>query len=189
MDDAIEKIVNRPIVQICYVVKNVEEAVQYWADTVGAGPFFITGKQEYIKTFVYGVESPINHAGAVGQWGPLQVELYQPLDFGPANIIPPAGGMGQLHHINMGFVDDLEAEKKRLFKLGIVPALEYWSTIPEGAKTCIFDTRHICGHMIEVYEEHEGMRHSYKWMQRVAATWDRTSPLGTPEMIASYFDE
>jgi len=41
MIDKIEAVISRPIVQICWVVDDLEAAAMRWVKTLGVGPWFI----------------------------------------------------------------------------------------------------------------------------------------------------
>lgn len=67
------------IIQHGYVVKNIEQHAEIWAERVGAGPFYIS--EVVIDNYRYqGIQSDCKLRIAVGYWGSIQIELIQPLN-------------------------------------------------------------------------------------------------------------
>lgn len=69
-----------PIMQHGYVVHDVAEAAHRWAERVGAGPFYVL-EHLVMDHYVYrGLPTPLELRLAFGYWGPIQIELIQPLN-------------------------------------------------------------------------------------------------------------
>ena len=91
-----------PIVQVCYLVDEIEAGVHYWSDTLGAGPFFVLPPRRFERLEVHGRPAE-DHAiiadVALGYAGDLQIELIVP---GPAPSTYRdflASGRSGLHHL------------------------------------------------------------------------------------------
>src|SRR5882724_11898268 len=70
------KSVNAKILQIAYVVDNLDAVMRGWTETVGAGPFFAQ-KNMHVETEYRGQPSWIDVSAAFGQGGAVQVELIE----------------------------------------------------------------------------------------------------------------
>jgi hypothetical protein len=176
MEETIKKYVNRPIMQLCFAVNNLEEAAHCWSETFGAGPFTPPMTMDFAKVVIHGVDTELHQSGCVGQWGPLQIELYLADDDSPNHIVPGANGLGRLHHVNCGFVEDMDAEIARFNSLGIPLVWDLTMSFPEDQRICMFDAREKIGAMIEVYAEGDVMRMAYQSVADSVSDWDRTSP-------------
>ena len=43
-----------PVVQVCYLVDEIEAGIHYWSDTLGAGPFFVLPPRRFEWLAVHG---------------------------------------------------------------------------------------------------------------------------------------
>jgi hypothetical protein len=68
-----------PIRQTAFVVDDIEQSALDWAETYGAGPFFLFDV-ELLDTTYRGSPSVIRSRMALGQLGDQQIELIQPTD-------------------------------------------------------------------------------------------------------------
>ena len=167
MNVKIESIMKHPIIQMCWVVDNMEAAAKRWVETMGAGPFFLMPHIQFDEVTYRGKPSTLDQSSAVGQWGHLQIELFEQHCNSPAgmrDVFKP----GQLQHMTW-VVDDLDAESRRLEALGFENVC---SCRPrKGWRIRWFDARSLLGTLIEVYEENAGMRRLYHAVAQAAENW------------------
>ncbi len=69
--------------EICYVVHDVEKSARHWAQTVGAGPFYLIEPHDKARLYR---GKPCNdpHKVALGMMGSTVIEFIQPLDDSPS---------------------------------------------------------------------------------------------------------
>ncbi len=158
---------------IAYVVQDLREAVRYWADTLGAGPFFFAEKVPFDVCVHRGEAAAWDHATAFGQAGPIAVELIQQFRVEPPGLAETfvSPGWGHIHHISY-FSDDPERESARLTELGYPLVLT--------AKTGVVEIRlhdvAFLGHHIEIHRNIEFMVDFFEMVRNEAARWDGTEP-------------
>ncbi len=89
------------VLQLAYVPADLDGALKYWTETVGAGPFFL--RQLVFKGWRYlGEPIELNVDVAIGYWGEVQVELIRQTCRTPSVYTAwrDAGREG-LHHIGI----------------------------------------------------------------------------------------
>src|ERR1700710_920751 len=67
---------NQSIVQMCFIIADLDAAMASWIETIGAGPFFAQ-KNLNVPTEYRGKPSFIDVSAAFGQAGAMQVELIE----------------------------------------------------------------------------------------------------------------
>ncbi len=87
-----------PIRQLGYVVRDIEASMRYWTEQLGVGPFFYYDRAP-MRDFKYlGQPCDAQISAALGQSGPLQIELLQPPGlfnaFGLADLSPKCNTRG-----------------------------------------------------------------------------------------------
>src|SRR5215211_2385662 len=144
---------DRPIHHVCYVVDDIPKAVDQWVETTGAGPFFHLGEHvAFEETLLEGEPCVFDHASAIGQWGPIFLELIQLHELTSAlESRYYTGGAGGS---NIAYVvDDAAAERARLEATGM-PEFLHLRTGPieiSGHDAPLF------GHAIEVHENSDAI--------------------------------
>ncbi len=137
------------VVQVGYLVADVERAAREWHAILGAGPFILM-PGVHLEYLHRGKPATVAASGALGQAGQLQIELIQQNSPGPSlyRDAIPEGAEG-LHHMAI-IVGDLDAEVRRMEALGITTAawIEYG-----GMRVAHMDTVSHLGFMIELIEE------------------------------------
>ena len=176
-----EAVVQHPIVQICYLVDDIDSAVARWTRVMGAGPFFVMRHVPLREVAFRGEPTQYDHSAALGQWGDMQVELHQQhCDHpSPAKEMFATGETGLLQI--SWLTDDLAGETERLESLGF-PAI--WTCLAgEDLRTIWFDARSMLGTMIEIYKGDPAMSEAFK---RASIGWDGSDPLREIGAIAQY---
>lgn len=167
-------LLDQPLLQMCFSVDDVDEACRRWSEAVGAGPWARYPAVEFKSLNFRGKPDPMQQGGAVGYWGPIEIELYRRNDGSPAHCVFPAFGEPAFHHLCMmvrpGCYD---SEIARLESLGYK---KIWDCVVEtGAgecRICWIDTRPLNGAMIELYDYNETMLQSKEGMRLAHENWD-----------------
>lgn len=167
-----EQINGQKIVQVAFVVDDLERAALHWAETHGAGPFFFL--DEVPVTDVRGpggVPGVLEQGFAVGQWGPVMVELNRQDRVEPAAAAEAltTPGFGHLAY----FSTDSEAEEERLEKAGapLLLSLSFGET-----RVRFHDGRKTSGFVIEHYSCSGAVEEVYRKVAEAAEGWDGSNP-------------
>jgi hypothetical protein len=177
MIGTIEAVAAHPIVQMCWVVDDMEAAALRWLETVGAGPFFLVPHIQLDHLTYRGKPATLDQSSAIGQWGTLQVELFQQHCASPSGAREMyAPGETGLQHLTW-FADDLDAETRRLEEMGFDTVMTCRLPAVGGMRLAWFDARKLLGAMVEVYEESELMRGLYRRVAKAAEGWRGENPI------------
>jgi hypothetical protein len=160
--------------QNCWVVPNLEDAIRRWVDTAHAGPFFINAHVQGSNLHYRGRPTKFDHSIALGQVGPIQIELVEQHDATPSvyrDSVP--AGAEDFHHMG-GFVDDFDAEIARYRTLGAELA---YGGVWGNMRFAYLDTRAQLGFMLEVLERDPAVIEIFKWVADAAVGWDGRDPI------------
>lgn len=174
---AAAQLARQPIVQVCWVVPDLRRAALQWAEALGAGPFFEASHIQLDDLTYRGAPARLDQSSALGQWGTLQVELFQQHCDNPSGAREMfAPGQSGIHHLTW-FAPDIEAEIARLNQLGMATVMTCRLRAAGGMRLAWLDARHLLGTMVEVYEESDLQRRFYRRVARAAEGWDGRDPL------------
>lgn len=161
------------IIQIAFVPKDFDAAIQHWLK-MGAGPFFVLADVKPDWSRAYGVEIDSVLDLAFGNWGELQIEIIRQKD--DARTIYSdwldAGHEG-LQHTCLR-VDDMAKAKQICLDNGFELAHEGGY---RGAEWAYFDTHGGPGTMLELVCNPEGSLGLAKITRDAARNWDGTDPI------------
>lgn len=137
--------------QIAYFCADVRAAATEHHRLFGSGPYFVAEHIPLRRAVHRGVERPLDHSSAYGQWGEVMVEFVQQHNPDPSpfhDLYPDPARRGGLHHVAL-FVDDVDAELARYAEAGHATALR--AEMNDGFVFCFVDTVATLGHMVELY--------------------------------------
>jgi methylmalonyl-CoA/ethylmalonyl-CoA epimerase len=100
-------LVGNPI-QLAFVPADFDQALHFWTNMMGAGPFFVRRDRESRRSLYRGRAVDLALTVAFGQWGELQIELLRQDNVAPSVYSDFSAAAGSLHHLGF-FVDDLDA--------------------------------------------------------------------------------
>lgn len=168
-----------PIRQNGYVVRDIQAAMRWWTQVIGAGPFFYLERLTVERHTYMGRESAAPEISfAVGQGGDLQVELLQQHDDAPS-IYRDFLDSGQegLHHIafwTQQFDDDL----RRLLDQGLQVGEAGQSITggPNARFAYLLDERQP-GTVIELSDISGPKGALYRRVAEAARGWDGRDPI------------
>jgi catechol 2,3-dioxygenase-like lactoylglutathione lyase family enzyme len=165
------------IVQMAFVVTNLEAAAARFSRTMGIGPFLLNPHIQLTDPHHRGVPVRTDFSLALAQAGEVQVELVEQHDDTPSvyrDIYAP--GAEGFHHVAI-IVADVAAEVARLRALGFEQAS---SGRFGDADFAYVDTAPALGHMVEVLPDNETIRRFFAKVRREAEAWDGSGPVLRP---------
>jgi hypothetical protein len=168
-----------PIRQIAYFVADVRVAALAHHRRFGSGPYFVAENIPLRRSLYRGVERPLDHTSAYGQWGAVMIEFVQQNNPGPSafhDMYPQGSGRGGIHHVAL-FVDDLEAEIARCNAEGHATAL--YAEMSDGFAFAMIDMVESLGHMVELYCPTPVLTGFYEFVGAAATGFDGTDPVRT----------
>ncbi len=84
-----------PVMQLGFVVPDLDRAMEHWTGNVGVGPFYVLQHIQFAEALYRGQPTDADISVAVAQWGEVQVELIQQFNDSPFDLlafpVPRAG--------------------------------------------------------------------------------------------------
>lgn len=162
------------VFQTAWVVPDLEQAVEHWANTFGVGPFFRTAFESGDGFTYRGEPGELQMQVAWAQGGDTQIELLQPTSTAPniyRDLVPE--GETRFHHVCFWSLDTA-ADTAAMAESGYPLAM---SSGPSGTQFAYFDTSAVNGHMIEILERQDVMVGLFDRVRQAADGWDGGRPL------------
>ena len=166
---------NRQYMQLCWVVPDLEAAIDHWVKTSGAGPFFVFGEVHFTDSNYRGTPMDVApHRASIGQFGDTQIELIQPLGDDPGiwHDVVPFGKAG-FHHTGL-YCADYAAERAAYLATGAEMAFEGKMM---GASTCYIDTSPTLGFMTELITANSIADQVFGAIRAASEGWDGSDPI------------
>lgn len=167
------------IMQHGYIVHDVEKTAREWADRVGVGPFYVM--DQALDNYYYrGVRTPVELRLGFAYWGPVQIELIQPLsstDTLYTRALKASAGL--LNHC-AAIVSDLDGLlEQRNLRSRIVQS----GSMPSGVKFAYLEEYLHGGLHLELIEAPENNLQVFAGMEAIARQWDGRNPVrGTADL-------
>ena len=168
---------NKDYMQLCWVVPDLEAAIDRWVRATGAGPFFVFEELHFDDGVYRGQPSDVQPCrAAIGQHGDMQIELVEPTTEGPGlwTDIVPRGQLG-FHHTGL-YCSDYDAERAAALAAGGEMAFE---GLMMGAKTCYIDTVKTLGFLTELITVNPVADMVFGEFRKAAENWDGSNPIRT----------
>jgi len=170
-----------PIRQIAFVVRDLDDALRYWTQTLGVGPFFVLRNVSPDDYRYRGEPSPSPRMSlALGNSGDLQVEIIEQHDDAPSAYrdFLDSGREGMQHVSSWVTRDEYDAVMKRMLDDGVEVA-HSGAMAAAGVRFAYFATDAAPGGLL--YEMADVLEPQiYPLMEMVAAAakdWDGTDPV------------
>lgn len=166
------------LVQLGYVTRDLERALDYWIDTVGAGPFFYADYEPEQQVY-RGAPTHIRFRNAYGYLGDTQIEVIQQLSDGPSAYTEaldavasvPLGGL--LHHVALLHAG-YDAAIADFVRTGAERCYEAFVEGP--GRFCYLDARQQIGSYVELIEYSTLFEAASERMRLVHTDWDGARP-------------
>jgi len=162
------------IMQLGFVVHDVERAALEWAECSGAGPFYVLDRMEMDQYFYRGVRTPVALRLGFGYWGDMQIELIQPLSdtttlYSDALQRSP----GVLNHCAT-VVSDVDALVE---SRGLHGRVIQSGKMPTGVKFVYLEEFLPGGYHLELIEATENAMAGFAAMQSISQHWNGDRPV------------
>ncbi|WP_319413513.1 VOC family protein [uncultured Cohaesibacter sp.] len=161
--------------QIGYVVKNIEEAMEFWSKTLGIGPWFYAEKIADQDFYYKGEKSPIERSVALANSGYIQMELVQQLNDAPSMYLDflNSGRTGAQHfaYWTRNYTEDLA----RLTAQGLTVGMN--GSVGDDGRYCYFETEFHPGTVIELSEVNGPKGTLFKTIRDASIDWDGKDPI------------
>jgi hypothetical protein len=167
---------NKDYMQLCWVVPELDAAIDNWVRTTGAGPFFVFGEVHFQDSTYRGTPMDVApHRASIGYLGDMQIELIQPLDDSPGiwHDVVPRGRLG-FHHVGL-YCQDYQAE--RAATLAAPGAEMAFEGLMMGARTCYVDTVKTLGFMTELITANPVAEMVFGQLKAASVGWDGSDPV------------
>ena len=164
---------NRSFMQVCWLVPDLEAAIDHWVTSAGVGPFFWFDGVPFEDGRHRGKAAAFpDVTAAIAYAGDMQVELVcqdndQPGVF--RDLFP--GRRTGMHHLAL-VCDDYEGDRNAYLAAGSELAFE---GLAGGSRTCWVDTTPTLGFMVELLERSKVRDGFFAHMRDAAQNWDGTS--------------
>jgi methylmalonyl-CoA/ethylmalonyl-CoA epimerase len=162
------------VMQMAFVVRDFEAALDFWTGTMGVGPFFVNDKVMLEDVRYRGAPSDIDFRMAIGYWGDVQVELIHQRNDAPSSYKEwlDAGREG-LHHVCV-LVDDMAQARRVCAEAGAEVVQE--GRLP-GGEVIYVDTGGGPGTLVEVLKLPQAGHERFAAMREAARDWDGSNPI------------
>jgi hypothetical protein len=163
------------VIEICHVVNDMDAALRYWTEVIGAGPFFVGDMELTENQWHRGQPCEQSIQVAFGFSGGVVIELVKPLRDIPSAFREVLDSTGPgFHHVMLRV--DYDEGYKRLSEAGYEVALH--GLLPGGERCTLFDTRKDSGGYIELMDMSPMVRRQLENMARAHREWDgKTNPV------------
>lgn len=162
------------IVQMAWVVTDLDAAVRRFSRAYGCGPFMMNRHIKLVDPRHRGRAMATDFSLALTQAGDVQIELVEQHDDTPSvyrDLYAP--GIEGFHHVAV-IVPDVGKEVERYLALGF----EVGSTGRFGeADFAYVDTSPATGHMVEILPDNDTIRRFFGAVRRAAEGWDGIDPI------------
>jgi len=171
---------DRAIMQLGYVVENLDEALEHWTQAMGVGPFFVMEGLEILDTRYRGQATDIDLTVALAYSGTMCVELIKQNDEEPSvySELLERTGCGGFHHWAIG-TEQFDEEVARYRSRGYDEAFS--GKVAVGDQYAYMDTQEDLGGMIELIKLTPAVRELFGNIEAAAADWDGADPIRRPE--------
>lgn len=163
------------IMQIAYVVDDLEAAARRWIRLTGTGPFFLLEHLPLVEPRYRGQPTDIDASIALGYSGGICVELVQQHNAVPSvyRELPGRAG-GGFHHWAV-MTGQFDADVARYRNQGYVDAFS--GAVAVGGRFAYFDTAADLGGMLELIELTAPVRELFDGIEKAAHGWDGRDPI------------
>ncbi|MEZ5656424.1 MAG: VOC family protein [Sphingobium sp.] len=157
------------VMQICWVVDDIDAAMASWTKVMGIGPFYIFRDLQIDTVRYRGMPTSTHFSIAMAQAGGVQIELAQQHCNNPSAYrdLVESGENG-LHHIAI-YVADYDAALAHFTDQGLVAAIE--GTFGE-MRFAYVDTSEPLGCMVEIIEHDPLEDRIFARVAEGAENWD-----------------
>lgn len=160
--------------QMCYLVKDADQAALRWAKLLRAGPFYKS--RALVPGYLYrGQITTLDVTTAIGFIGDLQIELMQLNNNDPSVFREGWDARGEgLHHLLI-HSEDFSADCARYESEGC-PVVQY-KDFPGYGRNAFVDTSEQLGYYVQLHESNPASRRLTEFQRAAHASWDGIDPI------------
>lgn len=163
------------IMQLAYVPADVDRALKFWIETMGAGPFFALDHVKLEDVRYRGASADIDFSIFIGYWGDVQIELIRQHNAAPSIYTEWRDeGREGVHHVCI-LVNDMGPARCAVREAGAMVVQE--GRIPGGGEVIYVDTGGGPGTLVEILKAAPGGREFFAMMRSAASDWDGSDPV------------
>lgn len=164
-----------PIMQLAFVPRDMDAALDYWTRVVGAGPFFRLPHIAYQAARYRGAPSAVDFSLLIGYWGDLQIELIEQHCDSPSIYKAWLDeGREGLHHVCL-IVDSIADARAACARAGA--RVEQELVLDGGGEAIYVDAGGGPGTMVEILQPVAGFDELCAMMREAARGWDGSDPV------------
>jgi hypothetical protein len=163
------------VVQMAYVVEDIQRAMKQWAEQLKVGPWFLLEHFTGVDPAYRGRPSEADVAIAMGFAGHMMIELIQPNNDAPSvyREVIDQRGYG-FHHWGIASKDfdrDVTGYKQRGAELA------FFARVPSGGRIAYMDTTAQLPGMVELIELGADFEPMFTGFYRASLGWDGKHPV------------
>ncbi|MDR2213268.1 MAG: VOC family protein [Pseudomonadales bacterium] len=158
------------IMQVCYIVPDLQQAIREYAEFLGIGPWNVAERMSPDGMLYRGQPTNPDVTLAMSYSGQLNIELIQQRDDTPSVYRETQERRGYgFHHWGVASVD-FDGDLARYQARGLEVA--FFKTFAAGNRVAYIDTTEHLDGMIELIEVNDSVRTSFTRMFRTSRAWD-----------------
>ncbi|MGH9718047.1 MAG: VOC family protein [Candidatus Acidiferrales bacterium] len=163
------------VIQICYVVKDIQQSMKEFIAKLKVGPWFLIQRFTGDEPRYRGKPSTAAVSLAMSFAGHMMVELIQPLDGEPSvyKDVIDKRGYG-FHHWGVG-TPQFDRDVQRYQASGC--ELAFFARVPSGGRVAYVDTTATLPGMTELIELGASFDAIFSRMYRATIGWDASDPI------------
>ena len=159
-----------PVMQIAWVVRDLDAAIDHWTRVMSVGPFFLFEHVPFSELLYQGKPSPVDMTAALAYSGDTQIELiYQHNDAPSIYTEFLRGGRTGVQHLGV-MTESVDDDLERLRAQGVEPAQS--GRTAWGARFAYLSTDHDPGGMIELIEHGKVIDDAFRQIRDASRGWD-----------------
>ena len=168
------------IMQIAYVVEDLDRALTHWTEVAGVGPFFVMDNLEVIEPRYRGEPVDFDFTIALGYSGTMCVELIKQHDDTPSvyRELLERTGRGGFHHWGV-MTEQIDSQIEWYEAMGY--PLAFSGKVAVGDRFAYMDTQEDLGGMVELIQLTPVVKELFANLEAAAVDWDGNDPVRIPE--------
>ncbi|HEX4476271.1 MAG TPA: VOC family protein [Polyangiaceae bacterium] len=163
------------VVQMAYVVDDIESAMAHWTRALGVGPFFHLPHFPLLDVRYRGEPSDLDIDVALTFNGPMCIELIRQNDGAPSIFreVIDTRGYGFHHWAVATSTFDVDLARYRARGNDVVSS----GTVAIGARVAYLGTQDALGSMLEIIEVTPAVDEFFGMVREAAQSWDGSAPV------------
>lgn len=171
------------IIQVAYVVEDLQQSMKLYAEKYQIGPWFLSEKHPVREAQYRGQPTDMSMSIGFAFSGHMCFELIQQLDDLPSvyRDVVQKRGYG-FHHLGLA-CQDYEGDLKKYLDMGY--DLAFSGSTPRGIRFGYMDTLGEFPGMLELIEVNDTQQKFMNLMREASLGWDGTDPIRKVDVITS----